>query len=125
MATVQMILDGPRQVVIKVDGAGGDAGATILDPTLLTPPCTRVRLLKAVYSLAPTGTAQLTWDATSAVPIWNFFGGAGDKYNFCDTQGIPNNAGAGNTGKVLITSAASLAFSMYLTFIKSDPVGKL
>lgn len=122
MAVVQLILDGPRQVVIKVDGIV-DVGFTILDPTTLNPPCTKVRLLKALYSLTTAGTASLAWDATTPLTFWNFNGGAGDKYHFCDTQGIPNNAGAGVTGKVLLTSSA--VCSMYLTFIKSNPVTKL
>lgn len=120
MAIVQLILDGPRQVVIKVTGASDAApGTVILDPTTLHPPCTRVRLLKALYSLTTAGTASLLWDATTPLLLWDFNGGAGDKYHFCDTQGIPNNAGAGVTGKVLVTSSAE--YSMYLTFIKSNP----
>lgn len=123
--TVQPIEDGFRNYIIKVDGAGGDTVTTLVNPTLLDPPCTRVRLKKVTYSLAPAGDLQLLWDATTDIPIVNLFGGSDSKMNFCPTAGIPNNAGVGVTGNVNLSATATTAYTLYLEFIKSDPINPM
>ena len=122
MANIQVIDDGPRNYIIKVDGAGGDTLATIVDVSTLDPPCTRVRLLKLWYNFDPAGTAELFWDATTDVSILNVFGSNDADMDFSCFGGIPNNAGAGVTGDVLLTTKAATPFSLVLHFLKSDPV---
>lgn len=122
MATVQVIEDGPRNYIIKVDGAGGDTLATLVNVSTLDPPCTKLRLLKLWYNFDPAGTAELFWEATSNVSILNVFGSNDADMNFYRFGGIPNNAGAGVTGNVLLTTKATTPFSMVLHFLKSDPV---
>lgn len=122
MATVQVIEEGPRNYIIHVNGAGGDTLANIVDVSALNPPCTRVRLLKLLYNFDPAGTAELFWDATTDVSIMNVFGGNDADMCFEDFGGIPNNAGVGVTGDVLLTTKATTPYSMVLHFVKSDPI---
>ena len=120
MATVQIINDGPRNLVIKVDGTGAETNTKIVDVTTLTPPCTTLSLASIVYSLAPSASMQLLWEATADVVAWNLFGSGGVVAPFMLTSGIPNNAGAGITGNVLLTGgAASTNYSIYLEFLKN------
>ena len=120
MATVQIINDGPRNLVIKVDGTGAETNTKIVDVTTLTPPCTTLSLASIVYSLAPSASMQLLWEATADVVAWNLFGSGGVVVPFMLTSGIPNNAGAGITGNVLLTGgAASTNYSIYLEFLKN------
>lgn len=125
MATVQTILDGPRNVIIKVDGLGPESDAKILTVSNLSPPCTRVRLYRITYNLEDSGTAtdfQLLWDATTPLLLINLYGGNDADMDFSSFGGLPNNAGAGVTGDVLLDGGLSNApYSMVLHFIKSDP----
>lgn len=120
MATVQIINDGPRNLVIKVDGIGAETNTKIVDVTTLNPPCTTLSLASIVYSLAPAAAMQLLWEATADVVAWNLFGSGGVVAPFMLTSGIPNNAGAGVTGNVLLSGgAASTNYSIYLEFLKN------
>lgn len=120
-AVVQTINDGPRNLIIKVDGAGSDTKTKIVDVSTLSPACTKLSLNKVTYSLAPTGTAELFWNATTDVSALKLFGSSDSDMDFCYFGGIPNNAGAGVTGDVLLTTSAN-AFTLVLWFNKSDPV---
>jgi adhesin HecA-like repeat protein len=122
MANVQVIEDGFRNYNIKVDGAGGDAAVLIVDVSALDPPCTRVRLKRATYDVGGTGPVTLLWDATTDVTLLTMTVGSGQTMDFSKTGGIPNNAGTGITGDVLLTSAATSPYSLLLEFVKSDPV---
>lgn len=120
MATVQIITDGPRNLVIKVDGTGVETNTLIVDVTTLNPPCTSMRLNSVVHSLAPAAVMELLWDASVPVVAWNLFGSGGIVAPFMYTQGIPNNAGAGKTGNVLLNGGTvSTNYSLYLEFIKN------
>ncbi|MDE3021609.1 MAG: hypothetical protein KGI54_07085 [Pseudomonadota bacterium] len=120
MATVQIITDGPRNLVIKVDGTGAEVNTKIVDVTTLNPPCTSMRLNSIVHSLAPSAVMELLWDANTPVVAWNLFGSGGIVAPFMYTQGIPNNAGTGVTGNVLLNGGtASTNYSIYLEFIKN------
>ena len=120
MATIQVIEQGPRNYTIKVDGAGGDAAVLIVDPLALNPPCTRVHLMCVEYSLAPSGTADLFWDATTPVSILHLYGGSDNVTDFLWIGGLPNNAGAGITGKVTLNTNAN-PYTLVLKFTKKDP----
>lgn len=115
MATVQVLDDGPRNLVIKVDGAGSDALVKIVD--VATYSCTRVQLLKVWMQLAPAGTADLFWEATANLAMLHLYGGNDGDLNFECFMGLPNNAGAGVTGNVLLTTSAN-AYSLILFFKK-------
>lgn len=119
MATVQVIEEGFRNYVIKVDGAGSDTLAKIVDVATLNPSCGKVRLAKIVYQLDPAGTAELFWEASSNVTLLNVFGSNDADMCFEYTAGLPNNAGAGVTGNVLLTTSAH-PYSMVMHFIKSN-----
>lgn len=120
MATVQIINDGPRNLIINVNGTGAESNTKIVDVTTLTPPCTSLSLASIVYSLAPSASMQLLWEATTNVVIWNLFGSGGVVAPFMATAGIPNNAAAGKTGNVLLDGGATTTnYSLYLEFIKN------
>lgn len=120
MATVQVISDGPRNLVINVSGTGVESNTKIVDVSTLDPPCTSLTLDCAVCSLAPGAVMQLLWDATTPTVIWNIFGSGGIVAPFMTSAGIPNGAGAGKTGDVLLNGGtASTNYSLYLEFLKN------
>ena len=120
--TTQVIEDGFRNYIIKVDGTAAETAALLVDVSSLDPPCTRIRLRKVTYSLDPGAVMQLLWDATTDVNLLTLYGSNDADMCFESTSGIPNNAGAGVTGDVLLTTASTTPYTLYLEFIKSDPV---
>jgi hypothetical protein len=119
MATVQVIEEGFRNYIIKVTGTGAEIDAKIVDVSALNPPCTRVRLKKITYSLDPADSMELKWDATSPEIFLNLNGSNDADMCFEGTAGIPNNAGAGVTGDILLNGGTS-AYTLYISFIKSN-----
>lgn len=129
--TTQVILDGPRNYVLKVSMLLDTSDVSITD--LITPSglsslgdingaCSRVSIERIVYDVEDTLTVNLYWDATADVPIARLVGrGEIDQTKF---GGMPNNAGAGITGKVQYdtqgwSASAVLAATFTIHAIKS------
>lgn len=118
----QILIDGPRNVVSKTTGdvavASLPTNVTVLDPALLTDMmpgmagsqlATLLRIDTIEYSVTDGVILQLTWDATTPIAIAELYG----RGEVCakDFGGIQNNAGAGVTGKILLSAIASGAAS--------------
>ena len=116
----QILQDGPRNTTAKVTGdvATLPTAVTILDPALLTDMnpgmsgthlATLLRVDEIQYSITDGVIVQLLWDATTFVPIVELYGRGTIKAK--DFGGLQNNAGAGVTGKILLSALASGAAS--------------
>jgi hypothetical protein len=138
----QILIDGPRNTASKTTGDGTQNGAlptsvTILDPALLTGMnpgmagaslATLLRLDFIEYSISDGITVQLIWDATAPVAITELSGRG--KIDERQIGGLLNNAGAGVTGKILMTvvasdqvaSAVTVAWTIILRTIKFRPI---
>lgn len=120
--TVQILEQGPRNLVLNVlCTAAPDAAFLLVDVSTLSPPCDEVRLDCVNYDAAVGTVATLLWDATTDVPFLTLSEGNGHTRKFSKVGGITNNAGAGVTGDVLLTTAgvsATAPISMVLHFVK-------
>lgn len=118
----QILVDGPRNVVSKTTGdvAVGalPTNVTVLDPAALSDMmpgmpgsqlATLLRIDEIEYSITDGIILQLTWDATTDIAIAELYGRG--KICMKDVGGIQNNAGAGNTGIILLSAIASGAAS--------------
>lgn len=130
---IQTILDGPRNCVIKVEGildTSDLASATLVDPALLfgmdntgLVKAAKLRILEIQYNVEDTLEVRLAWDASTPVRIDQLTGrGKIDAKAF---GGLTNNAGAGVTGKILISTegwAATkvLSFTLVLELVKEQ-----
>lgn len=130
--TTQILLDGPRNVVVKFEGvldSGDLASTTVLDPSALqgidfsgAVKAQNLRIEEIQYSIEDLLSVNLFWDATSPVRIEELVGRGKMKYwNF---GGLVNNAGAGRTGKITATTQGAsagqiLSFSLIITCIKT------
>ena len=128
----QVILDGPRNVVIKVTGVldtSDLANTVIADPATLTGidntgtlKAAKLRLKEIGFAVEDGLTVNLLWDATTPLLMttWN---GRGDRC-YDDFGGLPNNAGVGVNGKVLLNTegwtAGIKSFTLVLRFIKTQ-----
>lgn len=120
--TSQVLHDSARNYVIKIHSTGGDAAALLVDVSGMNPPATRVVLEKVWYDIEVGGQAALLWDADTDVTILNLTAGNGQTMCFKDIGGLPNNAGTGVTGDVLLTTTAALDSTLILWFKKAGTV---
>ena len=119
MGTVQGLAQGPRNLVSKVDGTGGDSAVNIVDVSALSPPCEEVRIMKVTYDVeGEGGLVTLLWDATTDVTALNVSTGNGQTMCFEKIGGLVNNAGAGVTGDLLLTSTATTDYSLIIKLKK-------
>ena len=110
--TKQTILDGTKWLIVKIhiegDGTGDETATVLIDASTYTPAFTNEALCGLHANL--TGfTCDILWDATADVAITNIpdyevHWGEGELGIFSH-GGIPNNAGAGKTGDILITTS--------------------
>ena len=117
----QVLESGDRNHVIHVIGEADTVGGTIVDVSALATSTrgdvvTSVKLDKIQYST--DATIKLDWDATADVTFQVLAPGQDNK-DYRYTGGIPNNAGAGVTGDVLVPAPAGAAnYEMTLWFRK-------
>lgn len=127
----QVVLDGPRNVVVKVTGildTSDQAAITVADPATMagidfsgTLKALKLRLKEIEYSIEDGLTVNLYWDATAPVLLATLNGHAENCYD--DFGGLPNNAGAGVNGKVLLSTegwAGVKSFTIVMRFIKTQ-----
>jgi len=119
--TSQVIQDGGHTAVLKYtnisDGTGQsaailvDASGLSVDP-VTKQACNGVTLQTITFSNIGMGV-ELLWDATTDVPLLNLPQDWEDTIDF-SAFGIPNNAGAGKTGDILVTTVGATAGDTYL-----------
>lgn len=105
--TTQIIKDDIHESIIKVnilgDASGEEANTIIYDASAYNWPTTENNLQYIEYDLHGFG-ASLLWDATVNVPMLSLVENCQAEVDFRKTGGIPNNAGAGKTGDILLTT---------------------
>jgi hypothetical protein len=129
----QIILDGPRNAVVKVEGlldTSDYAKTTIIDPADFmamdangSKPPLGFRIIGIEFAVESPLECRLFWNATSDVHIGIFTGtgeGCYDKFG-----GLTNNSGAGRTGKILLSTqgwsgGTVLSFYMIIRLTKQE-----
>jgi len=110
--TIQTLIDGPRNVVLKVDGyidTSDYAVADLINPATLSAIdnatgalATQLRIDRIIYTVDEGLCVTLWWDATADVRIIDLVkAGHQELSNF---GGFTNNAGSGKTGKIQIST---------------------
>lgn len=131
VTAIQVLQDGPSNVVVKLTGTLDTAdvtATTLIDPALLsavdiagTPP-TRLVIKKISYNIESALAVNLLWDATTDVPIVTLVNSGDDIYAE-KFGGLWNDAGTGVTGKILYSTqgwsaGAVLSFNVILEMQK-------
>ena len=104
--TIQLLEDGPRNVVVKFEGVldtSDLASTVVIAPATLSPidsfgnPPAQLRIDSVQYTVEDLLSVNLFWDATTPVRIEEFVGrGVQKPFYF---GGLTNNAGAGKIGR--------------------------
>ena len=123
VVTSQTILDGPRNLVILLTGVldtSNEARTIKVDVSSYDPVPTKVRVDKIQYSIAGALQVLLDWDATTDV-TFAVLSGQGE-IEACKFGGLQNNAGAGVTGDIYLTtlgySAGTVSYTVLLEMTK-------
>ena len=103
--TRQTIHDGERNLVVKAILIGGDGvdvtDTSLIDASTFSGAPTDLRIMKVQAHLNGY-SVMLEWDATTNVDVLSVPGDEWVNYDFMDIGGLPNNAGVGKTGDILI-----------------------
>lgn len=125
---IQNIIDGPRNVVVKVTGVldTSDQGITpIAVPASFSPVPSTFLIQHVDYAISDQLEVQLLWDATTDVVIMPLAGRG--RMGFVEFGGLKNNSGAGTTGAInLLTTgwtSGTQIFTIILEMIKVGPNG--
>lgn len=103
--TTQTLHDGPRNLVILLTGmldTSDEARNVKVAVATFDPFCTRVRVDKIQYSIGDNLIVTLDWDATTPVRFAALTGQ--EELDACHVGGLVNNAGAGVTGSIALTT---------------------
>jgi hypothetical protein len=111
--TTQVLLDGPRQTIIKVtikgDGASGELSkAVVFDASAYDPEATSNALMDITYCLN-SFSGELFWDATTDVAMMSLATDHPHHECFFQEGGLVNNAGTGVTGDILLSTVGLAA----------------
>lgn len=116
--TSQIVVDGARNAVMKFtnlsDGTGESAVKKVTAASLVGAPA-KVKIQKIHYSVFGM-SVRLLWDASSPVAIADL---QGDGWMDCERfGGLINNAGAGVTGDILLTTAGHSSGDSYTIILE-------
>src|SRR3990167_10726448 len=106
--TSQTIIDDKVNLIVKVHIASDGSEETdlvVIDASSFTPVFTNEQLLQLdVSSSSAALQALLRWDASTDVPIVALPANTYHTLNWREFGGLPNNAGTGRTGDILLTT---------------------
>ena len=126
--TTQTIIDGERNCVMKFtnvsDGTGESAVAKVDVSALASNSagvaCSEVRVMRVSHAIVGM-SVQLFLDATSNVLLMELAESSNGHMEFEDIGGLPNNAGSGKTGDILLTTkghSSGDTYSIVLEMVK-------
>lgn len=119
--TLQTIIDGPRNCVIKATfvSAGADqAPVVMVDVSSLNPPAgLQLKVKRVSYSIYPQGQVRLQWDSAPDPVDMLVLDGA-DHVKMRQFGGVWNNGGQFATGDILISTQGFTIGSSYTVILE-------
>ena len=101
------IVDSDFEYVLKATTTGTNSAASLVDVSAAEGAATDPRLSIVSVSWSVAAQTDILWDATSNVVALSL-SGSGNYGHTHDMPAIPNNAGSGVTGDVLVTNGTSV-----------------
>lgn len=107
--TTQTIIDGPRDLVVKLTNLSDGTGESAVQKVDVASGTT-LKVMRVHYAVVGM-VATLLWDATTDVRILDLAGNG--MFDFTTFGGLPNNAGSGVTGDILLTTTGHSSGDSY------------
>jgi hypothetical protein len=114
----QVLANNKRNYIVKVTGAAAEAAALLVDVSAIG--CSEVVLEEIQYDVLAGSDLTLLWDATSDVAFFKAHGHS-DVKCFEKFGGIYNDAGAGVTGDVNITTTGTTVSYWFIARFRKIP----
>ena len=122
----QTIIDGAKYATFKftnVSDGSGEAAVKKIDVSALSKDpmtgqaCTKVNISNIWYSTVGM-SVKVLFDASTDVLAWHILADYSDELDFSDFSGIPNNAGSGVTGDIMLTTVGHSSGDTYSVILK-------
>lgn len=116
--TTQTLLDGDRNLVVKVVGILDTSNYSVTDLIVLadlSPVPTAIRLDDLEFSVDSPLAAVLYWKANTDVPIITMT--QSDHQTYTDIGGLTNNAGTGKNGTVRLATLGYSSGTVSFSFV--------
>ena len=117
---VQTLRDSDFETVIKVTTTSTNSAASILDASALTGASTDPRLSLVACSWSVGSQTDILFDATSDVVALSLNGSGHYNASVVGFPAIPNNAGSGVSGDILLTNGSASVGFIILKFRKTS-----
>lgn len=121
--SVTKVFENQKQVGFRLlnfsDGTGEATTSKVTFSTLLNAPA-NLTLTRVIWSIGGM-TVRLFWAATVNISFLNLAPGSGD-LDFTRYGGFLNNAGAGKTGDVKLSTVGAAVNSTYTIFLIFDKI---
>ena len=117
---VQTLRDSDFETVIKVTTTSTNSAASILDASALTGASTDPRLSIVACSWSVGSQTDILFDATSDVVALSLNGSGAFNASAVVFPAIPNNAGSGVSGDILLTNGSASVVFIILKFRKTS-----
>ena len=117
---VQTLRDSDFETVIKVTTTSTNSAASILDASALAGASTDPRLSIVSCSWSVASTTDILFDATSDVVALSLNGSGHYNESAVGFPAIPNNAGSGVSGDILLTNGSASVGFVILKFRKTS-----
>ena len=111
------IKDSDFEYIVKITTTGTNSAASIVDVSAAEGAATDPRLTLVAASWSVSSQTDILWDATSNIVTLSVSGN-GNYGHTHDMPSIPNNAGSGVTGDVLLTNGSASVGYLVLKFRK-------
>ena len=111
------IKDSDFDYIVKITTTSTNSAVSIVDASAAEGADTNPRLTLVAASWSVTSQTDILWDATSNIVILSV-NGSGHYGHTHDMPAIPNNAGSGISGDVLITNGSASVGYLVLKFRK-------
>lgn len=119
--STQKLSDGHLKAIFKFTNLSDGTGESLvkkIDAPALVPPSSSFSINKIHYTITGGMIVTLFWEATSNVRIIDLAGNG--CFDFSHFSGLTNNAEAGRTGSVLLTTTGHAAARRYTLVIEID-----
>jgi len=111
------IKDSDFEYIVKITTTSTNSAVSIVDASAAEGADTNPRLTLVAASWSVTSQTDILWDATSNIVILSV-NGSGHYGHTHDMPAIPNSAGSGISGDVLITNGSASVGYLVLKFRK-------
>ena len=111
------IKDSDFEYIVKITTTSTNSAASIVDVSAAEGAATDPRLSLVAASWSVSSQTDILWDATSNIVTLSVSGN-GNYGHTHDMPSIPNNAGSGVTGDVLLTNGSASVGYLVLKFRK-------